>query len=31
MIRAAMERDFSWQRSVASYLSVYRRVVADRM
>jgi starch synthase len=27
MIQAAMGRDFSWQRAVAEYLGVYRRVV----
>ena len=26
----AMERDFSWERAVASYLEVYRGVVAER-
>ena len=31
MIRAAMGRDFSWERSVGSYLAVYRRVVAERL
>ncbi|MGE0441769.1 MAG: glycogen synthase [Gemmatimonadales bacterium] len=30
MIRTAMERDFSWERSVAAYLDVYRDVVAER-
>jgi starch synthase len=30
MTRTAMQRDFSWERSVAEYLSVYRRVVAAR-
>ncbi len=30
MIRAAMGRDFSWQRSVESYVEVYRRVIAER-
>jgi len=29
MIRTAMARDFSWERSVDEYLDVYRRVVAD--
>ncbi len=28
MMHAAMARDFSWQRSVAAYLDVYRRVAA---
>ncbi len=28
MVQAAMARDFSWDRSVRSYLEVYRRVVA---
>lgn len=30
MIRAAMARDFSWQRSVESYLGVYGQVIAER-
>lgn len=30
MTRTAMERDFSWERSVAAYLEVYRSVVAER-
>lgn len=30
MIRTAMERDFSWERSVAQYLDVYRTIVAER-
>lgn len=30
MVRTAMARDFSWGRSVRSYLEVYRRVVAAR-
>ncbi len=30
MIRTAMQRDFSWERSVAAYLDVYRDVVAQR-
>jgi starch synthase len=30
MTRTAMERDFSWERSVAAYLEVYRTVVAER-
>ncbi len=29
MMRQAMARDFSWQRSVEAYLDVYRRVVAS--
>ena len=28
MMREAMARDFSWERSVAAYIDVYRRVVA---
>jgi starch synthase len=28
MMRSAMARDFSWERSVAQYVDVYRRVVA---
>jgi starch synthase len=28
MMRAAMARDFSWERSMAEYVNVYRRVVA---
>lgn len=28
MMRAAMARDFSWERSVSAYIDVYRRVVA---
>jgi starch synthase len=28
MMRSAMARDFSWERSVGAYLDVYRRVVA---
>jgi starch synthase len=30
MQQTAMGRDFSWERSVASYLGVYRRVVDER-
>lgn len=30
MVQTAMGRDFSWERSVASYLDVYRRVVRER-
>jgi starch synthase len=30
MTRAAMERDFSWERVVNDYLAVYRKVVAER-
>ncbi|MGE0554412.1 MAG: starch synthase, partial [Gemmatimonadales bacterium] len=30
MRRAAMARDFSWDRSARSYLEVYRQVVAER-
>lgn len=30
MMREAMARDFSWQRSVAQYLDVYREVLAGR-
>ncbi|MEO8449641.1 MAG: glycogen/starch synthase [Gemmatimonadota bacterium] len=30
MTHAAMGRDYSWERSVASYLAVYRRVVMER-
>jgi starch synthase len=29
LMRKAMARDFSWQRSVQSYLDVYRRVIAS--
>ncbi|MGH7629064.1 MAG: glycogen synthase [Gemmatimonadales bacterium] len=29
MMREAMARDFSWERSVAAYAEVYRRVVAN--
>jgi starch synthase len=29
MMRAAMARDFSWERSVAAYDAVYRRVVTS--
>jgi starch synthase len=28
MMREAMARDFSWERSVSAYIDVYRRVVA---
>ena len=28
MIRRGMARDFSWERSVATYLDVYRRALA---
>jgi starch synthase len=28
MMHTAMARDFSWERSVAQYVDVYRRVVA---
>jgi starch synthase len=28
MMREAMARDFSWERSVATYLDVYRRALA---
>jgi starch synthase len=28
MMRAAMARDFGWERSVESYLNLYRRVLA---
>lgn len=31
MIRSAMERDFSWERSVAAYLEVYRDALSRRM
>ena len=31
MIRSAMDRDFSWERSVAAYVDVYRTVVEGRM
>jgi glycogen synthase len=27
MMRAGMARDFSWERSVAEYLDVYRRAL----
>ena len=30
MIRTAMERDFSWERSVRRYLDVYRAIVDER-
>ena len=30
MVRRGMGRDFSWERSVATYLDVYRRAVARR-
>ncbi|MGH7534624.1 MAG: glycogen synthase GlgA, partial [Gemmatimonadales bacterium] len=30
MMRAGMARDFSWERSVATYLEVYRRTLASR-
>ena len=29
MVRRAMARDFSWERSVDQYLEVYRRAVAQ--
>ena len=28
MMRRGMARDFSWERSVATYLDVYRRALA---
>lgn len=31
MIRTAMERDFSWERSVAAYVDVYRDVVGRQL
>jgi starch synthase len=30
MMREGMARDFSWERSVATYLDVYRRAIAQR-
>jgi glycogen synthase len=29
-MREGMARDFSWERSVATYLDVYRRAIAQR-
>jgi glycogen synthase len=29
-MREGMARDFSWERSVATYLDVYRRAIALR-
>jgi len=30
IVREGMARDFSWERSVATYLDVYRRALAPR-
>jgi starch synthase len=30
VMRQGMARDFSWERSVATYLDVYRRAIAQR-
>jgi starch synthase len=30
VMREGMARDFSWERSVATYLDVYRRAIAQR-
>jgi starch synthase len=30
VMREGMARDFSWERSVAKYLDVYRRAIAHR-
>jgi glycogen synthase len=30
MVRRGMAHDFSWERSVAQYLDVYRRALARR-
>jgi starch synthase len=31
MTRAAMSRDFSWERSVEEYVALYRQVIHDKL